>query len=285
MDQLYTDRPSSGTPLTKQQIGDLSRSQDAGARQRAADPAFAAAIGDLVDYIPGLEHRDGRASRGMDQRREPRCRRDAARARRHSARRDRRHRLSASPWRSTRRGSISDCRWPVPEWWSSASARSASTPYISSPKKGGTRWFQRRTRHDRRRGGSGPGRADRAQGPRRAWHDHPCGRKLDADAVIDIPCDIWIPATRWTSSMPATSRACRPGSSPKLPYPALDRGRSVARRNIAAEPKRRCPRLSRKESAPTPRPCSTSRGARRWDTGADELRWINVPPNARAQDV
>lgn len=27
-------------------------------------------------------------------------------------------------------------------------------------------------------------------------HDHPRGRKLDSDAVIDIPCDIWIPAAR-----------------------------------------------------------------------------------------
>lgn len=26
--------------------------------------------------------------------------------------------------------------------------------------------------------------------------DHPQGRKLDADAILDIPCDIWIPAAR-----------------------------------------------------------------------------------------
>jgi glutamate dehydrogenase/leucine dehydrogenase len=30
----------------------------------------------------------------------------------------------------------------------------------------------------------------------RALHDHPRGRKLGTDAVIDIPCDIWIPAAR-----------------------------------------------------------------------------------------
>jgi len=30
----------------------------------------------------------------------------------------------------------------------------------------------------------------------RSLHDHPRGRKLGADAVIDIPCDIWIPAAR-----------------------------------------------------------------------------------------
>lgn len=30
----------------------------------------------------------------------------------------------------------------------------------------------------------------------RALHDHLRGRKLDLDAVIDIPCDIWIPAAR-----------------------------------------------------------------------------------------
>jgi glutamate dehydrogenase (NAD(P)+) len=30
----------------------------------------------------------------------------------------------------------------------------------------------------------------------RRLHDHPHGRKLGMDAVIDIPCDIWIPAAR-----------------------------------------------------------------------------------------
>ncbi len=30
----------------------------------------------------------------------------------------------------------------------------------------------------------------------RALHDHPRGHKLDGDSVIDIPCDIWIPAAR-----------------------------------------------------------------------------------------
>ena len=30
----------------------------------------------------------------------------------------------------------------------------------------------------------------------RALHDHPRGRKLGLDAVIDIPCEIWIPAAR-----------------------------------------------------------------------------------------
>jgi len=30
----------------------------------------------------------------------------------------------------------------------------------------------------------------------RALRDHPSGRKLSRDAVIDIPCDIWIPAAR-----------------------------------------------------------------------------------------
>jgi len=29
-----------------------------------------------------------------------------------------------------------------------------------------------------------------------ALHDHPRGQKLRGDAVIDIPCDIWIPAAR-----------------------------------------------------------------------------------------
>ncbi|HTS41249.1 MAG TPA: Glu/Leu/Phe/Val dehydrogenase [Xanthobacteraceae bacterium] len=30
----------------------------------------------------------------------------------------------------------------------------------------------------------------------RPLHDHPRGKKLDADAILDIPCDIWIPAAR-----------------------------------------------------------------------------------------
>jgi glutamate dehydrogenase (NAD(P)+) len=30
----------------------------------------------------------------------------------------------------------------------------------------------------------------------RALHDYPCGCKLGVDAVIDIPCEIWIPAAR-----------------------------------------------------------------------------------------
>ena len=30
----------------------------------------------------------------------------------------------------------------------------------------------------------------------RALHDHPRGRKLGIEAVIDVPCDIWIPAAR-----------------------------------------------------------------------------------------
>lgn len=30
----------------------------------------------------------------------------------------------------------------------------------------------------------------------RALRDYPCGRKLAAEAVIDIPCEIWIPAAR-----------------------------------------------------------------------------------------
>ena len=36
--------------------------------------------------------------------------------------------------------------------------------------------------------------ARKAEG--RALHDHPGGRKLSTDAVIEIPCDIWIPAAR-----------------------------------------------------------------------------------------
>jgi len=31
---------------------------------------------------------------------------------------------------------------------------------------------------------------------RRSLHDHPRGKKLDADAILDIECDIWIPAAR-----------------------------------------------------------------------------------------
>jgi glutamate dehydrogenase (NAD(P)+) len=34
------------------------------------------------------------------------------------------------------------------------------------------------------------------KGESRALHGHARGEKLDGDAVIDIPCDIWIPAAR-----------------------------------------------------------------------------------------
>jgi glutamate dehydrogenase/leucine dehydrogenase len=30
----------------------------------------------------------------------------------------------------------------------------------------------------------------------RSLHDHPQGRKVGLDAIIDVPCDIWIPAAR-----------------------------------------------------------------------------------------
>ena len=34
------------------------------------------------------------------------------------------------------------------------------------------------------------------KGEGRPLREHPCGKKLAGDAVIDIPCDIWIPAAR-----------------------------------------------------------------------------------------
>ena len=34
------------------------------------------------------------------------------------------------------------------------------------------------------------------KGAGHALHDHPTGEKLPGDAIIDIPCDIWIPAAR-----------------------------------------------------------------------------------------
>jgi glutamate dehydrogenase/leucine dehydrogenase len=30
----------------------------------------------------------------------------------------------------------------------------------------------------------------------RSLHDHPQGEKLDADAILDVDCDVWIPAAR-----------------------------------------------------------------------------------------
>jgi glutamate dehydrogenase (NAD(P)+) len=63
-------------------------------------------------------------------------------------------------------------------------------------KRGGACRRQRYARHDRRREWVGLARADRAQGRRPSTPDYPCGRKLAPDAVIDIPCEIWIPAER-----------------------------------------------------------------------------------------
>jgi glutamate dehydrogenase/leucine dehydrogenase len=30
----------------------------------------------------------------------------------------------------------------------------------------------------------------------RSLHDHPAGKKLDVEAILDVPCDVWIPAAR-----------------------------------------------------------------------------------------
>ena len=63
-------------------------------------------------------------------------------------------------------------------------------------ERGGARRRQRHARHDRRRGRAGPGRADRAQGRRAGAARSSARAQARQDAVIDIPCDIWIPAAR-----------------------------------------------------------------------------------------
>jgi glutamate dehydrogenase/leucine dehydrogenase len=77
--------------------------------------AFAAAIGDLVDYIPGPDLGTDEAAMGW-------IKDETGRAvglpREIGGTRSMRSAppALASPWRSTWRGSISGCRWRVPEW-------------------------------------------------------------------------------------------------------------------------------------------------------------------------
>jgi glutamate dehydrogenase (NAD(P)+) len=51
------------------------------------------------------------------------------------------------------------------------------------------------------------------KGEGRALHDYPCGRKLGADAVINIPCEIWIPAARPDVIHAGSSRRSAPRMS------------------------------------------------------------------------
>ena len=109
--------------------------------------------------------------------------------------------------------------------------------------------------------------------------DHPYGRKLGQDAVIDIPCEIWIPAARpdvihagnvarlntrlmaQGANIPCTAEA-EEALAPAMcwscptssPMPA---GSSAPRSNTSAAPRPRPSPRSMKKSAPTPRPCST----------------------------
>jgi glutamate dehydrogenase (NAD(P)+) len=65
----------------------------------------------------------------------------------------------------------------------------------------------------------------------RSLHDHPRGRKLGADAVIDIPCDIWIPVCKTRLH---SCRQCCAAEDPDRrrgrQHPPLGRGRTGPRR-------------------------------------------------------
>jgi glutamate dehydrogenase (NAD(P)+) len=105
----------------------------------------------------------------------------------------------------------------------------------------------------------------------RPLHDHPRGRKLGLEAVIDVPCDIWIPAVRPDvvhagnvarlqtrlvaegANIPLSAEAEQaPAARGVLVLPDF----IVRRSNITVEPRPRLSLSSRKRSAPTPRPCS-----------------------------
>src|SRR6516165_9484255 len=133
----------------------------------------------------------------MDQRRDRPRRRAAARDRRHSARRDRRYRL-----------------WPC------GRDRCRARDHIGLPLIGArvvVQGFGSVGKHAARflaekgavlvtasdtsgtiadEGGLDLAALAALKAEGRALHDHPRGRKLGMDAVIDIPCDIWIPAAR-----------------------------------------------------------------------------------------
>jgi glutamate dehydrogenase/leucine dehydrogenase len=73
----------------------------------------------------------------------------------------------------------------------------------------------------------------------RALQDHPRGRKLSMDAVIDIPCDIWIPAAR--PDVIHTDNVARLQTqlvARGRQHSVLDEGRADARRPRRARPAR-----------------------------------------------
>ena len=67
---------------------------------------------------------------------------------------------------------------------------------LSRRKRGGIGRRQRQPRNARRRQRPRRCRVDRAEGDGRPLQTIRQGRKLDGDAIVDVACDIWIPAAR-----------------------------------------------------------------------------------------
>ncbi len=144
---------------------------------------------------PGHGHR--RAVHGLGEGRDRPRRGPAARGRRHPAGRDRRHRFRPAP---RNRGGVAVLQ-PTPSparvWSSRASARWASTRRASSPRAAPS-WSPPPTRAARSMTPSGLDVAAlvalKDQGKSVAELGR--GRRLDRDALLDVECDIWIPAAR-----------------------------------------------------------------------------------------
>jgi glutamate dehydrogenase (NAD(P)+) len=158
--------------------------------------AFVTAIGNPHRVHPGSGYGNGRARNGLDQGRDrPRCR-AAARDRRHPARRNRRHGFGLVSAIDAARHHIelqlSGARVVIQGF---GSVGKHAARFLA--EKGAVLVGASDTRGTivDENGLDLPALiALKDEG--RALHDYPCGRKLAPDAVIDIPCEIWIPAAR-----------------------------------------------------------------------------------------
>ena len=177
---------------------------------------------------------------------------------------------------------------------SRASARSASTPPAFLPRRARC-WSAPATPAERSptRTGSTSPRSIALKAAGRPLHDHPRGRKLDLDAVIDIPCDIWIPAARPDvihagNVARLQTRLVAEGAN----IPLLARGRAGARRARragAARFHRQCRRrhlcrgrISGREPRPPLSHSSTKKSAPTPQAVLDEVHRTGALPRAAA---
>ena len=159
--------------------------------------AFARAIGDLHDYIPGPDMGTDESCMALDTGRDRPFGRVAARVRRHPARRDRRHGLRSCSCR--RRGGEADETAPRRRARRGAglSGPSGGMRRTFSPPRARS-WSRPRTRTATVAGPKGLdlGALDALKAEGKGFDAYPGAKPLDRDAIVGIECDIWIPAAR-----------------------------------------------------------------------------------------